>query len=88
MHRKKIEVTLSDNYILFRSGEINPKGGVYTINHLTNVYLVDEKIIGIITDETRCYYRVRVCGERYPLGIDGRLKKKHLVKPKREFSSK
>jgi len=74
---------MSDKYILFRAKEINPKGGLYTHDHLTQIYLTDEKMEGLIVDETRCYFRVRMRGEAYLKGVDGRLKSKRLVRPLR-----
>ena len=66
--------------MLFEKGDVNPKGGVYTFDHLSMVYLEDEKIDATVVDETRCFFRVRVEGESYPMGTDGRLKKKTTVK--------
>ena len=71
---------MSDKYMLFRAKETNPKGGLYTYDHLTQIYLTDEKMEGLIVDETRCYFRVRMRDEAYPKGVDGRLKTKRLVK--------
>ena len=74
---------LAQKYILFKSGEINSKGGFYTYDHLQQVYMKDEKVEGVITDETRYYFRVKVDGERYPKGITGRLKIKRQICPLR-----
>ena len=57
---------MSDKCILFRAKEINPKGGLYTHDHLTQIYLTDEKMEGLIVDEIRGYFRVRIGVEAYP----------------------
>ena len=66
--------------MMFKRGDVNPKGGLYTLDHLTRVLIENELIEGVITGETRCYYRIRVDGESYSSQNDGRLKIKHLVK--------
>ena len=43
----------------------------------------DEKVEGVVTDETRYYFRVKVDGERYPKGITGCLKIKRQICPLR-----
>ena len=83
--KSKKECVSLDDYILFSKGDTNPKGGVYTLDHLTKVLLKDEELKGVVTDETQCYYRVRIDGENYPPHVDGRLKAKYLVKPQRQI---
>ena len=70
---------VKDKYKCFTKGALNPKGGVYTFQYLEKVYLKDEKLEGVITDETAFYFRVRVSGETKFKGADGRLKLKHKV---------
>lgn len=86
-NRKKSSVK-TDDYIMFSAGDNNRKGGVYTYNHLTRVLVSDEMRTGLLVDETRCFFRIRFDHENYYKGCDGRLKKKHLVKPHRSQSSK
>ena len=50
----------TDKYVLFEKGDSNPKGGVYTFDHLSMVYLEDEMIEATVVEETRCFFRVRV----------------------------
>ena len=77
MSGKPLPNCIEDQYLMFKKGDVNPKGGNYSMNHLSRVLLKDELLEGVVTDETRCYFRVRVDKEKYPNHTDGRLKSKH-----------
>ena len=79
--KKPNKVDLTENYIFFKSGDVNSKGVFYTYDHLQQVYMKDERVEGFIIDETRYYFRVKVDGEMYPKGIKVRLKIKRQICP-------
>lgn len=52
-------------YPKFIKGEVNPKGGFYTVNHGEKVFVLNGKTnkdgkFGYVLDETKCYIRVRM----------------------------
>ena len=71
-------VSVSD-CVLFKEGEINPKGGLYSYSHKQRVYLTDEGVYGQVVGETCNYVRVVIEGEIYSRTKIGRLKLKANV---------
>ena len=62
-NKPSIPFDIAEKYVLFSTGDANPKGGCYSFNHLENVYIVDEKKSAVVHDETLMYAWLMVQNE-------------------------